>query len=555
MFSKFFGGVTLAALAVVAGAQTFYDSSHKVILPSSGLKVKSAMRTHYLINVAPDALPHVSDPSTGAGAHIQPNISGYFPADIRAAYGMPLAGGSNAIAIVDAYNNPTALADFNKFASQFGLPQETSTNALASTNKVFQVVYASGSVPANNSGWAGEIALDIEWAHAVAPKAKIYLVEAKTNGYTDLWAAIHVAKTLPGVKQISMSFGGDEWSTESSLDAELVQAGVTFFASSGDTGGVREYPAESPNVVGVGGTNLKMSGTTVTSETAWTGSGGGSSLYEPRPAFQNVIAALTGTKRGCPDISGVADPATGVAVYSTYAFGGWAVIGGTSLACPVNAAIANVRGYFSASSQAENSRNYFFLGSKAFRDITAGTAGAYTAAVGWDKITGCGSPVGPLPLSHIYLPVGVGVSYGTYVSGVLANLNTIDSVGYVTTSKPAAPAYASFGEYAADVFLVRFAAPASSYAKLYIYLTSKTSVNTTVELWVYDYVLGKYVYIGYYYNTPTNSTIYWVMNPASASRYFDSTRAVHLYVRPHTPGNNATAFTFNQDRVIGVGYL
>src|SRR5215470_14774396 len=121
---------------------------------------------------------------------------GMTPDQIRAFYGMPTTGGSGTIAIVDAFDYPTALNDFNVFSTQFGLPTETSSNALDPNNKVFQVVYAAGTKPRVNCGWAQEAALDIEWAHAMAPSAKIVLVEAASNSNTNLFAAVDVASSL-----------------------------------------------------------------------------------------------------------------------------------------------------------------------------------------------------------------------------------------------------------------------------------------------------------------------------------------------------------------------
>src|SRR5262249_16338236 len=118
---------------------------------------------------------------------------GMTPDQLRSFYGMPATGGGSMIAIVDAFHYPTALSDFNTFSRQFGLPEETSTNATASTNTVFQVVYAGNRQPRTNGGWAQEAALDIEWAHAMAPGAKIVLVEAATNSFSSLFAAVDKA--------------------------------------------------------------------------------------------------------------------------------------------------------------------------------------------------------------------------------------------------------------------------------------------------------------------------------------------------------------------------
>ena len=163
---------------------------------------------------------------------------GMTPTQIASFYGVN-PGGSGVIAIVDAYNYPAALNDFNVFATQFGLPVETSSNAAASTNQVFQVVYAFWAAPANNASWNEEEALDIEWAHAMAPNAKIILVEANSANDFDLFAAVEVAAAIAGVKQVSMSWAGGESFFESYFDGYLNAAkGPIYFASTGDSGGM-----------------------------------------------------------------------------------------------------------------------------------------------------------------------------------------------------------------------------------------------------------------------------------------------------------------------------
>ena len=563
MFLRYLGVLSLTVLAVSANAQVFADDAHKIVIPPSSQHKEGIYHTEYFVNIAPDPLQHGP---TEQGIHPMVSAPGYYPADIRAAYKMPSAGGSGAIAIVDAYHNPAALTDFNHFAATFGLPQETSTNPTLSTNKVFQVVYQGGTAPASNRGWAGEIALDIEWAHAVAPKAKIYLVEAKSAYNSDLWAAIKIAKALPGVHEVSMSFGGSEYAGQTTLDAAFSQPGVTFFASSGDTGGVAEYPSESPNVVAVGGTNLAINTSgVVTSETAWGvvdsthtkgGAGGGISTVEPRPSYQDVIASLVGAKRGAPDISAVADPNTGVAVYSTYAFvpnASWQQIGGTSLACPVTAAIANVRGNYAASTAAENSRNYFFLRSNRFRDITVGHAGTYAAAVGWDKITGCGSPVGMWPTAKSYAPTAISTLFGTHNSGALAQILTQDATYYTVTTKPSATA--TYGESAQVGVYVPFSAAASTYAKVQLYFNITTTQTVPVDVYLYNFTTKAYVYGGYFTSGSTVSNIYWTpATTASANALQDATHRFYVVLEPHRPASNSVAFKLNVDRVYGVGY-
>ena len=340
-----------------------------------------------------------ASPERPGGSH---GPSGMTPAKIRTAYGVPSTGGSGTIAIVDAFDYPTALADFNTFSTQFGLPNETSPNAFSNGNKVFQVVYANGVRPSGNCGWAQESALDIEWAHAMAPGAKIVLVEAGSNSFADLFHAVDVAEGL-GASIISMSWGGGEFSGETGFDSYFDHSGVTYFAASGDTGGKTIYPGVSSLVVAAGGTSLKLkSDNTILSETGWSGSGGGRSTYVITPSYQSGIASLVGLngKRGVPDFSFDADPNTGVAVYDSTRcqnLVGWMVFGGTSVSSPALSGIVNVAsgGHGSDVGSGELSVLYGNLGNASdFNDITSGSAGSFTAAAGWDFVTGIGSNKG-----------------------------------------------------------------------------------------------------------------------------------------------------------------
>ncbi len=330
------------------------------------------------------------------------------PATLHSVYSLPSTGGSNAIAIVDAYHYPTSLADFNSFASYFGLPKETSTVATAA-NKTFQVVYAPGYPPQSGgnyiASWNLEAALDIEYAHAMAPSAKIYLVEAASDSMSDLENAVRVAAGLTGVKEVSMSWGGSETSYEAMFyDPIFTVSGVVYLASGGDSSDEMEYPAASPNVVSCGGTSLNRSTTTgaFLSETGWNDTGCGPSVYEPRPSYQGAVASVVGAKRGVSDLAFDSDPNTGVYVYDSTALwgeSGWWILGGTSVASPSLAGVFNLAAAsgngFAANTAAEQARIYGNLGNaKAFRDITSGTDGKYTCKAGYDFITGVGTPNG-----------------------------------------------------------------------------------------------------------------------------------------------------------------
>ncbi len=328
-------------------------------------------------------------------ASVRPDsaVPGESPQSLRAVYQLPSTGGSGTIAIVDAYDFPTAKKDFNTYATQFGLPKETSTTVTAGTNKVFQVKYASGTKPAGDTGWNEEEALDIEIAHGMSPKAKIVLVEAKSNSFNDLFAAVTAASKLPGVREISMSWGGSEFSGETSFDSKFSNANAVYLASSGDNGSGTIYPSVSKKVVAAGGTAINRDGGgNFVSETGWSGSGGGKSTQETRPSYQNGIQSIVGTQRGVPDYSFDADPNTGVAVYDS-GIGGWAVFGGTSVSSPALAGIINLAGNFTSTAN-ELATIYAGLGGADFRDITSGSNGAFSCKVGWDFVTGVGSDIG-----------------------------------------------------------------------------------------------------------------------------------------------------------------
>jgi len=301
-------------------------------------------------------------------------------------------GGGRAIALVDAFHDPTAHDDLEVFSLQFGLPAPSLT-----------VVFAQGAKPGLDptGGWELEESLDIQWAHAMAPGAKIFLVEAKDNSLLNLFNAVIVASNLvrqAGGGEVSMSWGSGEFPEEGTLDSILTTRGVVYFASTGDTPGA-EYPSTSPNVVAAGGTTISRN--TITGnlivENAWQDAGGGPSTLEPRPAYQNRIARMVGDSRGTPDLAFDSNPATGVWIFDTNpAFGtGWFVVGGTSVASPSLAGIVNAAGKFRGSTPDELGAVYGQMSnSSEFHDITFGDCGlniSNFAGRGWDFCTGIGS--------------------------------------------------------------------------------------------------------------------------------------------------------------------
>lgn len=322
--------------------------------------------------------------------------NGYNPTQIRNAYGinnLSEQGSGQTIAIVDAYGSPTIQSDLQTFDSQFGLAPANLT-----------IAYPNGK-PGTNGGWALETSMDVEWAHSIAPQAKIMLVVAASSSLSDLLSAENYA-TNHGAQVVSNSWGAGEFSSESSYESYFNHSGVTYTASSGDNGYGVEWPAASPHVVGVGGTtlNLTSSGSRL-SASAWSGSGGGTSSYFYRPSYQNNWTSVVGSSRGVPDIAFDADPNTGVAVYDTtrdQGQSGWFQVGGTSLGAPSWAGLIALVDSGSStplsSSQALN-KIYNLAGTTGsagyntnFYDITSGNNGGYYAQSGYDLVTGIGEP-------------------------------------------------------------------------------------------------------------------------------------------------------------------
>ncbi len=314
---------------------------------------------------------------------------------------MPVSG---AIAVVIAGDYPTALADFNTFSTAFGLPTEPSSNP-TSTNSQFQVVYVSGTQPAVDSSWPTEGALDTQWTHAMAPQAKIYLVECVDD--THLTDGVNLAKTLPGVTQVSMSWGSVETACSlANYDSTFTQQGVTFYASSGDTAGIRWWPATSDNVIAVGGTTWNKTGGAYNgSESVWSMSGCGPSAFEPRPVSQDSVYSVVGLYRATPDICAVGDPNTGVSVFcntpTASASAGWIIEGGTSASCPIVAGMANASGSIVSGTAQMAANLYAHLGLAGIYDVTTGND-SFAAGIGFDLASGIGTPRG----TTCFFPIG-----------------------------------------------------------------------------------------------------------------------------------------------------
>ncbi len=313
--------------------------------------------------------------------------TGLSPTQIKSAYNLPATGGHGTIVIVGAYDDTSIEADLAAFSKQFSLPACTSASGCFTKHKM------SSKIGTDN-GWAMETTLDVEWAHAIAPDAKILLVEATTPSGTNLIDAVDYAAKQPDASAISMSWGGAEFAEETTLDSHFIsKSGAPFFASSGDNGAGASWPASSPNVIGVGGTSVTLDKKgSLTKETAWSGSGGGVSAYEKQPAFQkNYSIPKAGGMRAIPDVSYDADPTSG---FSIVRGGSWYKVGGTSAGAPQWAAIAALgsdvtNATLYADKASDKSAQYF-------RDIISGTNGSCgyfcTARAHYDYVTGLGSP-------------------------------------------------------------------------------------------------------------------------------------------------------------------
>ncbi len=314
--------------------------------------------------------------------------TGLSPAQIKSTYHLPQSGGRGTIVIVGVYDDATIEADLAMFDKQFGLAPCTTTNGCFEKHKMSATMHT-------NSNWALETTLDVEWAHAIAPNAKILLVEATTPSGANLLKSVDYAASRADAAAISMSWGGAEFSEETTLDSHFVsKSGAPFFASSGDDGVGASWPASSPNVIGVGGTTLTFDTTgAFARETAWSGSGGGVSAYEKEPAYQKKYSIPKANgMRAIPDVSYNADLASG---FSIVRGGKWYVVGGTSAGAPQWAALAALgSGVTVAQLYADKAGTNV---SAYFRDITSGTNGdcSYycSARAHYDYVTGLGSPI------------------------------------------------------------------------------------------------------------------------------------------------------------------
>ena len=417
-------GPALATLALVAAALTGTASpaqaaavsvSHSCATVSApGVMHCFALRRTGLKTIraaAPDATP-----------------SGLGPSDLASAYKLGSGGTGATVAIVDAFDDPNAESDLAAYRSQYGLP------ACTTANGCFKKVNGNGAsspLPTGDTGWAGEISLDLDMVSAVCPSCHILLAEASSASDAALFGAIDSAVSL-GAKYVSNSWGGSESSGQTSSDTQyLNHPGVAITVSSGDDGNGAEYPATSRYVTAVGGTSLKKStGTTRGwTETAWSGAGSGCSAYDTKPTWQTVTTGCT--RRAEADVAAVADPATGVAVYQTYGASGWSVYGGTSAAAPI---IASVYALAGTPGSSDYPASYPYAAAGSLFDVTSGSNGSCgapqcTAGTGWDGPTGLGTPNGTAAFT-----TGGGGGTGVTVTNPGSRTGTVGTATSLTLS-------------------------------------------------------------------------------------------------------------------------
>ena len=354
------------------------------------------------VNAAGQTARPAASASPPAGSTSPAQMRRFYSADNINFNGVPGDGRGMTIAVVDAYDLSTVWSDLQAFDSYYGLPNPASFQVLNQNGQASPL--PSADAP---GGWGIESALDVEWAHSMAPLANIVLVEANSSFTSDLFNAVQTAANLPNVVAVSMSFGTGEVSNESIWDSYFStpsnHGGVTFLAATGDQGTPGTYPAFSPKVVAVGGTSITYaSDGTYSTETAWSGTGGGTSVYEAKPAYQNGVQ--NSTFRTIPDVSLDAAPSTGVAIYDSYDLGAstpWGKYGGTSLATPMFSglvAIADQGRVSVGQSRLDGATQVlpalYSMGATNYHDVVGGTSlNGATAVAGYDLATGIGSPI------------------------------------------------------------------------------------------------------------------------------------------------------------------
>ena len=388
------GAVALATIVGVAGTSPASATTQQlerfgnVFALSVCGKFSMPGMAHCFAKVVTDARGNIKEWVAGPRFARNAVPSGYGPADLRNAYKVASNGSSSyTIAIVDAYGYPNAETDLATYRSQYGLP------ACTTANGCFRKVNQSGGTayPRADTGWDQEQALDLDMASAMCPNCKIMLVQATSSTFGNLASAVNYAAA--NANAVSNSYGGGE-SGSNSYESAYNHQGVAITVSSGDNGYGVEFPASSPHVTAVGGTSLSQaSNPRGWNEVVWSGAGSGCSAVYAKPTWQNDGNCA---RRTVADVSAIADPNTGVAVYGPVSNrrSGWMVFGGTSVASPLVAGVYGANGGTAAygSDPYKNPGSLF--------DVTSGSngscGGSYlcTGTVGYDGPSGLGTPNG-----------------------------------------------------------------------------------------------------------------------------------------------------------------
>ncbi len=421
-----------------------------------------ALEFRRMLSASAIAAPSMLAEPQGSLAGSSATPQGFTPSQIKGAYSINSVefgstsgdGTGQTVAIISAYDDPQLVdstdpnfdtSDLHLFDEYFGLPDPPSFTKVDQTGGT--------DYPADDEpSWANESAMDVEWVHAMAPKANIILVEADSTNLTDLvGGAVNYARSVAGVSVISMTFAADEDPNEDYYDQFFSTPsghnGVTFVVGSGDDGDVPEYPAASPDVLSIGATTLTLNGSGgYGSESAYDDSGGGISQYETKPEYQYDVTTPSNAFRTIPDVAFNGDVNTGVDVYDSFDGGSstpWYKVGGTSFAAPAWAgliAIADqgraLAGLGTLDGPTQTLPRLYELNESDFNDITTGSNGQ-SATVGYDLVTGRGTPK-----ANILLPDLAG---GASVSGTI--YNDVNENGALDSGEPTLSGWTVFVDF------------------------------------------------------------------------------------------------------------
>ncbi len=403
-------------------------------------------------HAACNAIAVTGQSSTGQPAPlVSPSLAplalpaGYGPSDLVSAYNLPTTAVAGTVALVDAYDDPSAAGDLAAYRNTYGLPP-CGTGCFSKVSQTGSTT----SLPKRNAGWSQEESLDVDMVSAICPSCHIILVEATSPSFANLGAAVNEAAQL-GATEISNSYGGSEFSGEQTYSSSYYDhPGIDVTVSSGDGGYGVEFPAASQYVTAVGGTTLTQASGTARgwTEAAWSGAGSGCSAYVLKQPWQTDAGCA---RRTVADVSAEADPHTGVAVYDTYAGGGWQVFGGTSVAAPIIASVDALAGGRAGTPSAPTFGSYAYVNPGQFNDVTSGSngscggsylctavAGTAGGVSGYDGPTGIGTPNGAGPVGPAEAPVN---TQPPVISGPLVQGQTLSATTGSWNNRPTSFAY------------------------------------------------------------------------------------------------------------------